>query len=103
MLGLDATRYGPQHNTTILYFQGPIASKMYAGNAGLSSGATFVTEIHSGHPEQTKGQMAGSPALLWATYGAGQGRVLVSPPHPEETLPRLDDVVEAYVRWAGRG
>jgi len=43
--------------------------------------------------------MAGTPAVMLATYG--KGRVLVSPPHPEETQPRLDDVVLAYLRWAG--
>jgi hypothetical protein len=66
-------------------------------------GATFTSELHSGHPQFTTGQMLGAPGLVWATYGgAAGGRVLVSPPHPEETVPRLDDVIEAYVLWAAR-
>ena len=44
--------------------------------------------------------MVDTPSLLHTTYGAG--RVLISSPHPEETIPRLDDLVEAYVLWAGK-
>lgn len=55
--------------------------------------AECFTEIHA-----LRGQMVGAPALLLATHRSG--RVLLSPPHPEETVPRLDDVVEAYVLYA---
>ena len=64
------------------------------------SAATFTTEIHSGHTQYTTGQMVGAPALMMTTYG--QGRVLISPPHPEETAPRMDDLVKAYTLWAAR-
>ena len=99
MLGLDAAKYSGK-NVSVLYFQGPIMSKLYKGT--YTAGATFETEIHTGHPQYTTGQMVGAPALLWTTYGAGAGRVLISPPHPEETVPRFDDVCEAYILWAAR-
>lgn len=83
----------------MLYWQGPIADRAYLVSGNYTAGAYFLTEIASKHPEQTKGQMAGTPAVMLTTYG--KGRVLVSPPHPEETQPRLDDVVLAYLRWAG--
>ena len=84
-------------NVSVLYFQGPIVDPHYA-NSGFDVGATFETEIHALHTKFTTGQMVGAPALLLASHGSG--RVLLSPPHPEETVPRLDDVVEAYVLWA---
>jgi glutamine amidotransferase-like uncharacterized protein len=99
MLQLDPAKYGGGRNTSILYWQGPIADRGYKGS--YSSGATFTSEIHSGYPQFTTGQMVGTTALAWSTYGSGKGRVLISPPHPEETQPRLDDVVKAYVLWAG--
>ena len=34
--------------------------------------------------------------------GPKSGRVLLSTPHPEETVPRLDDMVTAYLLWAAR-
>ena len=99
MLGLDAAKYSGK-NVSMLYWQGPIMSKLYKGS--YTRGATFETEIHSGHTQYTTGQMVGAPALLWTVYGANAGRVLISPPHPEETVPRLDDVCEAYILWAAR-
>jgi hypothetical protein len=98
MLKLDAARYAGR-NVSVLYYQGPIMARNYDGK--YTSLATFNTEIHSGHTAYTTGQMVGTPALLYGSYGAGSGRVLISPPHPEETVPRLDDVVESYVLWAG--
>ena len=97
-LRLDAATYSGK-NVSVLYYQGPIMDKTYK-TTGFESLATFETEIHSGHTKYTTGQMVGAPALLRTTYGAGAGRVLISPPHPEETIPRLDDVVQAYVLWA---
>ena len=101
MLKLDPAVYGGGRNTSILYYQGPIADRLYPQS--FSSGATFTSEIHSSHTSVTTGQMVGTTGLAFSTYGAGQGRVLVSPPHPEETIPRLDDVIAAYVLWAGKG
>ena len=99
MLGLDAAKYAGK-NVSVLYYQGPIMSSLYTGK--YTAGATFETEIHSGHTAYTTGQMVGTPALMWTTYGANAGRVLISPPHPEETVPRFDDVCEAYILWAAR-
>ena len=96
-LKLDPAVYRGK-NVTVLYYQGPIADRAHAGN--FSRGATFATEIASNLPQYTTGQMLGAPAVLFSTHGAG--RVLVSPPHPEETTPRRDDVVLAYTLWAGR-
>jgi hypothetical protein len=87
-----------QRPFSVHYYQGPILDRAYAGN--YSAGALFMTEIHSKHPELTTGQMVGTPAMFKTTYGAG--RVLISPPHPEETMPRLDDVLRAYTLWVGR-
>jgi hypothetical protein len=95
-LRLDASRYGGGRNVSVLYYQGPVQSRGYAGR--FSSNATYTSEIASLHPQWTTGQMVGTPALVTAGFGAG--RVLLSSPHPEETVPRLDDVVEAYVLWA---
>jgi glutamine amidotransferase-like uncharacterized protein len=96
MLRLDATMYGPAYNTSVLYYQGPIQDKSYPGK--FVAGASYTTEISSGHTQYTKGQMVGTPSLVTTMYG--KGRVLLSSPHPEETIPRLDDVVEAYTLWA---
>ena len=62
--------------------------------------ATFTSEIHSGHPQWTTGQQVGTPAILTAQHGAG--RVLISSPHPEETVPILLDWIRGYVLWAGQ-
>ena len=98
VLHLDATVYSNK-NISILYYQGPIVDKSYNNN-GFTVGSSFTTEIHSLHPAETTGQMLGAPALMMSTFG--QGRVLLSPPHPEETIPRMDDVIEAYTLWVGK-
>jgi putative intracellular protease/amidase len=100
MLKLDPKVYGGGRNTSILYYQGPIADRNYP--QGFTSGATFTSEIHLNHATFTTGQMVGTTGLAFSTYGAGKGRVLISPPHPEETVPRLNDVIAAYVLWAGK-
>ena len=101
MLQLDPATYGGGRNVSILYSQGPIQARQYPGR--FTTDAVFRTEVNSGpHPQWTRGEMAGTPSLLHTTYGAGAGRVLISAPHPEETVPRLDDIVKAYVLWAGR-
>ena len=101
MLKLDPAVFGGGRNTSILYWQGPIADRSYP-TTGFSSGATFTSEINSGHPQFTTGQMVGTTALAFTTFGPNGGRVLISPPHPEETIPRLNDVIAAYVLWSGR-
>ena len=97
MLHLDASTYGGGRNVSILYWQGPIQSREYP-STGYTVDATFKTEIALNHPQWTRGEMVETPSLLHTTYG--KGRVLVSAPHPEETVPRLDDIIEAYVLWA---
>jgi hypothetical protein len=81
----------------VLYWQGPIASRLYP-STGFAAWANFTSEIAINHPQWTTGEMLGAPALMTTTYG--QGRVLVSPPHPEQTAPRLDVLIKAYVLWA---
>lgn len=97
MLGLDPTVYGPDHNTTILYWQGPIQSKIYPFNPRNTVLATYKSEINYEHSQWTTGEMVGTPALLTTTHGAG--RVLISSPHPEETVPMNMDLILGYVQW----
>jgi hypothetical protein len=97
-LQLDVTKYGNGQNVSVLYWQGPIQSRLYKGK--FDTLATFTSEIDYLHPQWTTGEMVNTPALLTTTYGSG--RVLISSPHPEETIPRLDDIVEAYLLWAAK-
>lgn len=56
-------------------------------------------------PTPHASQMINTPSLVMTEYplkGPKSGRVLLSTPHPEETVPRLDDVVTAYLLWAAR-
>ena len=99
MLQLDVETYGGGRNVSILYYQGPIQYRGYAG--GYTVDAVFNSEIHSGHPQWTTGEMVHTPSLIHATYGSAGGRVLISSPHPEETIPRLNDLILQYARWAG--
>ena len=69
-------------------------------NSGFEVLATYRSEIHSGWPAWTTGQMVGTPAIVTSSHGAG--RVLLSSPHPEMTAPLLYDLIVAYVRWAAR-
>ena len=43
--------------------------------------ASFRTEIHSNHPNETKGEMVNTPAIT--SIGYGRGRVVLNSPHPE--------------------
>ena len=97
-LQLDASKYGNRQNVSVLYWQGPIQSRLYQGR--FDTFATYTSEIDYLHPQWTTGEMVNTPALLTTSYGSG--RVLISSPHPEETIPRLDDIVEAYVLWAAK-
>jgi glutamine amidotransferase-like uncharacterized protein len=85
-------------NQTILYWQGPVMSRDYKGN--FTTLATFTTEIATKHVAVTKGQQIHTPALVTTTYGAG--RVLLSSPHPEQSLPGMLPLVQAYVLYASR-
>ena len=96
-LQLDKGTYAGK-NVSLLYFQGPIHDRSYKG--AFTTGATFLSEIHTLHTPYTEGQMINTPSLVFTEYG--KGRVLLSTPHPEETVPRLDDIVKAYLLWAAR-
>lgn len=99
-LGLDPAKYGPGINTTILYWQGPIQSRLYSPVRPWSALAHYTTEIHSLHPEWTTGEMTGTPSILTDSYG--QGRVLISSPHPEQSSPVLLDMIQGYVQWTSK-
>jgi hypothetical protein len=76
-LRLNPAKYAGT-NTTILYWQGPIQDRGYAGN--FTTLAHYTSEIHSLHTPLTTGQQIHTPAILTSTFGAG--RVLLSSPHP---------------------
>ena len=69
-------------------------------NTGFEVLATYRSEIHSGWPAWTTGQMVDTPAIVTSSFGGG--RVLLSSPHPEMTNPLLYDLIVGYVRWAAR-
>ena len=54
---LDPSVYSGK-NITVLYWQGPIASKIGPA-ANYTTHALFTSEIHSGHTAYTTGQMLG--------------------------------------------
>jgi hypothetical protein len=58
--------------------QGPVQDRSYKGS--FTTLASFTSEIHSLHTPYTTGQQIHTPAILTTTYG--QGRVLLSSPHP---------------------
>lgn len=87
-------------NTSVLYWQGPIQSRLYPWT-GFTSLAMFTSEVAYLHPEWTTGQMVNTPAVLTSVYH-GAGRVLISAPHPEQTEPMLLDVIKGYVLWAAK-
>ena len=62
--------------------------------------ATYKSEIHIDWPSYTTGVMINTPAIVTSTYG--QGRVLLSSPHPEESVPIITELIGAYVNWAGK-
>lgn len=88
---------GPQRN--VLYVNGPIYRA--AGDDTLPDFevlATFRGEVHEhGAPA---GVMPGTPAIVRARFG--EGRVVCSSPHPEQSE-GLEDVVRRLVRFAAGG
>lgn len=88
-------------NISILYWQGPVQSRLHSWD-GFTTLATFTSEIHSNLPQWTTGQQINTPAIITTEYGAGKGRVLLSSPHPEATVPMLLDLIRGYVLYAGR-
>ncbi len=89
----------PAEQRGIRYANGPIIKP--AGRTDLAPYeplAIFRTELaENGSPV---GAMVNTPAILQSRFG--QGRVIISSPHPEQT-PGLDVAVERAVRWvAGR-
>lgn len=85
-------------NLTIYYGQGPILQPLHRPDLPpFTRLATYTSEIHSKHTNETKGQMIGAPAVVVAEHG--QGRVLVSSPHPELTSPPLDKMLAHYVLY----
>jgi glutamine amidotransferase-like uncharacterized protein len=98
MLGLSHEKYSGV-NVTITYWQGPIASKMWP-NVDYTVLATYRSEIHSGWTNFTTGIMVDTPAIITQTFG--NGRVLLSSPHPEETVPVILDLIRGYVLYAAK-
>jgi hypothetical protein len=89
----------PAERREIRYDNGPILKA--AGRTDLAPYeplAFFRTELaENGTPV---GAMVNSPAMVQGRFG--QGRVLISSPHPEQT-PGLEVAVEHVVRWLGTG
>ncbi len=104
--GLAALRLDPASfggNVTILYWQGPIV-KPADLPANVTRWATFRTEIHSQHTNETRGEMIGTPAFTSIDgYGgaAGGGRVVLNSPHPELT-PNLPQIYAGELKWVLR-
>eukprot|EP00756_Hemistasia_phaeocysticola_P047134 Hpha_TRINITY_DN21064_c0_g1::TRINITY_DN21064_c0_g1_i1::g.103375::m.103375 len=70
-------------NVTIIYWQGPIV-KPEDFPEYVQVFATYRTEIHSLHTNETTGEMINTPAVT-SRDGAG-GRVVLNSPHPEIPL-----------------
>lgn len=87
----------------IVYWQGPIMHPYkdpeHPGLPPYVSRAKFTSEVNTVHPKWTTGQMLNADAIVTTSYG--EGRVLVSSPHPEHP-PQVLPLILAYVRWAGR-
>ena len=83
-------------NVTIVYWQGPIVKPKDFPTV-VEVLATFRSEIHSRHTNETTGEMVNTPAITALDVGVGaainglsdrHGRVVLNSPHPE--LPRPD-------------
>ncbi len=89
----------PAERREIRYANGPIIKP--AGRTDLAPYeplAFFRTELAEN--DSPVGAMVDSPAILQGKFG--QGRVIISSPHPEQT-PGMEVAVERAVRWvAGR-
>eukprot|EP00039_Didymoeca_costata_P006516 m.90987 g.90987 ORF g.90987 m.90987 type:complete len:248 (+) comp13285_c0_seq1:58-801(+) len=88
----------PYADIPIFYGQGPILKPF--DDPSLPSYevlAVYTSEIHSKHTNETKGQMVGTPAIITAPYG--NGKVLLSSPHPELTKPPIVKLLLHYVLY----
>ena len=85
----------PTGQMDVHYANGPILIE--AGDASLAKFeplAFFRTEL--AEHDSPKGVMVNSAAMVCGTYG--KGRVLVSSPHPEQTV-GMEGFIEHAVRW----
>lgn len=86
-------------NVSIMYWQGPIVK-----DTDLPTNVTrlgyFRTEIHTGHPGSTTGEMVNTPAIT-SLDGFGKGRVVLNSPHPELT-PHLPAIYAGELHWIAR-
>jgi len=98
MLHLPVEHFGGGVNISIIYWQGPIHDRNYH-SSGFTTLATFRSEIALIHPDLTTGQMVGTPAMITSTYG--QGRVLLSTPHPE-IAPPIMDLLKGMIYWVSK-
>merc|ERR1712046_128580 len=81
------------HNVTVHYGQGPIvAAEDWPANVTIH--AWFRSEIHSKHTNQTSGEMVNTPAITSTLYG--DGRVVLSSPHPEMATAGGERLPEIY-------
>ena len=78
-----------------MYWQGPIVSNKDLP-ANVTRVASFLTEIHSRHTNQTTGEMAGTAAITSIEFG--RGRVVLNSPHPELT-PNLPEIYAGELSW----
>eukprot|EP00750_Incisomonas_marina_P003803 INCI13414.1.p1 GENE.INCI13414.1~~INCI13414.1.p1 ORF type:complete len:404 (+),score=65.71 INCI13414.1:91-1302(+) len=85
--GNDDLRLNYSGNVTIEYWQGPIV-KAKDFPSSVQVFATFRSEIHSNHPNETTGEMINTPAITALDPESDAGRVVLNSPHPE--LPRPD-------------
>lgn len=82
----------------VLYANGPIIQPNTSSNIPpYETIAAFRTELAKN--DTPKGIMINAPAMARGTYG--QGRVVISSPHPEQT-DGLEDFVETFVRWTAQ-
>lgn len=90
--------FGPvQDGFTIRYNNGPIIAPL--GRAGLPTyrvAAFFRTELAKNNTPV--GVMVNSPAVVYAPFG--QGRVLTTSPHSEDT-PGLENMIPQALVWLG--
>jgi len=98
-LDLPKGSYGG--NLTIMYWQGPIVktSDFTKYAPAVKPLAYFRTEIHSGQPNKTTGEMVNTPAVTSLDgYGGGTGRVVLNSPHPELT-PNVPAIYAGELVW----
>jgi hypothetical protein len=92
--GLDRDAFAG--NVTIMYEEGPVV-KASDLPADVNLLALFRTEIASNHPEETEGEMLGTPAIT--SREVGGGRVVLNSPHPE-LQPIIPEIYAGEILWA---